>query len=364
MVARVVYIGGESCITPLGKTVGENFKSLFQGESAISIQSGAGFHKQDLYLSAFANKSYQFGFEELVIQSVEASLASVDKRIIESEKTIVLISSTKGDLLASVKYPFDSTLQSLKQKFLLKNDPFVVSSACISGVSSFNIAARYLTAGLYDHAVVVGCDVLSDFIIYGFQSLFAVSNEPCRPFDKSRSGVSLGEGSAAAIVSVSKDIFKETPLELLGGTISNDANHISGPSRTGEGLFRSVNRTLAKHPDVREEIGFISAHGTATLYNDEMESIAFSRLGFSEIPINSFKGYIGHTLGAAGVIEIVYTMQSLRNQKLIKSLGFEETGTSGEINVIRETQATEFSVALKTASGFGGCNASLLIRKV
>lgn len=364
MKTRVVYIGAESSVTPIGKSADDNFSAMAKGISAVRIRTEAGFHKQDLPLSAFEKKAYRLPFEELVMEAFDASLKGIDARILESERTIVLISSTKGELAVSITHPFRSTLRHLTGKYLLKNEPVVISNACISGVAACNIAARYLTQGYFDHAVVIGCDVLSDFVIYGFQSLFAISQDVCKPFDKNRSGVVLGEGSAAVVLSVERNIFKEHPLELLGGAISNDANHISGPSRTGEGLFRSVRKTLDKHAVNPAEIGFISAHGTATLYNDEMESIAFSRLDMSDIPLNSFKGYIGHTLGAAGVLEIAYTMQSLRKQLLIRTHGFQETGTSGKISVISETAPASFSLSLKTASGFGGCNAALLIRKI
>jgi 3-oxoacyl-[acyl-carrier-protein] synthase-1 len=364
MKERVVYIGAESCVTPLGNTVGTNFQSLLNGVSGIKLQPEVGFQQQAFPLSAFPTGTYRLPFEELVMESVANSLAGVDQKIVESERTILLISSTKGELALSVASPFISTVRHLTGKYLLKNEPLVVSSACISGVSALNMASRYLSAGYYDHAIVVGCDVLSDFVIYGFQSLFALSSECCRPFDKDRAGVNLGEGSAAVVLSVNKTIFKESSLELLGGAISNDANHISGPSRTGEGLYRCVKKTLDKHGLNNDDLGFISAHGTATLYNDEMESIAFSRLGLAGVPLNSFKGYIGHTLGAAGIIEVVFSMQSLRSQILIKSLGFDNQGTTGDIRVIKNNTTSHFSVVLKTASGFGGCNSSLLLRKI
>lgn len=361
---KVVYIGAESCVTPIGNTPDANFNALINGVSGIRLQPNAGFKEQTLPLSVFPKGTYKLPFEELVLKAVGDSLALVDARIAESDRTILLLSSTKGELAISIPHPFKSTVRHLTGKYLLKTEPIVISSACISGVSAINVASRYLKSGFYDHAIVVGCDVLSDFVVYGFQSLFAVSDEACRPFDKDRSGVSLGEGSAAVILSVDSTIYHEEPLELLAGAISNDANHISGPSRTGEGLYRCVRKTLDQHGVSVNDLGYISAHGTATLYNDEMESIAFSRLGLSAIPLNSYKAYIGHTLGAAGVIEIVYTMQSLRNQTLIQSLGFSVSGTSGELNVIRETTKTNFNMALKTASGFGGCNSCLLVRKI
>ncbi len=136
-----------------------------------------------------------------------------------------------------------------------------------------------------------------------------MSKYPCRPFDANRDGLSLGEGAGTIIVSKEK---KSDSIRLVCGSSANDANHISGPSRSGEGLFLAGGRVLQKN----QQIDFISAHGTATLYNDDMESHAITRLGLSDVPVNSFKGYFGHTLGAAGVIETILTKHSMINNTI------------------------------------------------
>jgi len=174
----------------------------------------------------------------------------------------------------------------------------------------------------------------------------------------------MGEASGSVFISKDKEFFKEKPLKLFAGVSTNDANHISGPSRTGEGLYRAIKKTQEKHNIATSEIDFISAHGTATNYNDEMESIAFSRLEMLNIPLNSLKGYYGHTLGAAGIIETVISMQTIRENVLIKSLGFTEQGTTHKMNIIEETKQQEIGCILKTASGFGGCNAALIIKSL
>ncbi len=153
-------------------------------------------------------------------------------------------------------------------------------------------------------------------------------------------------------------------MEYLAGASSNDANHISGPSRTGEGLFRVINKTLDRAKINRSEIDFVSAHGTGTLYNDEMESIALTRSELQSVPANSLKGFFGHTLGAAGVIETIVCMLSIQHQLVIESKGFDEVGTTQEIKIIDKTQSATVNTVLKTASGFGGGNAALIIRQV
>lgn len=360
----MVYIGAEEMITPLGVGAETNFYEMFNGHSGIALMPEAGFSRKDVYLAKIKGLAPLKAFESLIFEVLESFLAKNDSEIITNPRTLLLLSSTKGALFDDITDPFGIVLSDLSQRFNLANPPIVISNACISGVLAINAAGNYIKAGLYDHIVVIGCDVITDFIIYGFQSLFAVSEQPCAPFDMNRSGVTLGEGCGLVLISNSRNVFKEQPYQLLIGTSANDANHISGPSRTGEGLYRSVRKTLMQNGIQAKEIDFVSAHGTGTLFNDEMESIAFDRLGLSNVPMNSMKAYLGHTLGAAGVLETIISIQMLRNQILLKSLGFNESGTSIPLNLIEETTNAPIKTILKTASGFGGGNASLIIQEL
>ncbi len=149
-------------------------------------------------------------------------------------------------------------------------------------------------------------------------------------------------------------------MQIINGASANDANHISGPSRTGDGLFQAIKETMLNSsfkPDT------LNAHGTATPFNDEMESIAFERAGLNKVPLNSLKGYYGHTLGAAGVLETIITLEAAHDGKIIKSAGFSEIGVSGKVEIITEHKNANIKAILKTASGFGGCNAAALFAK-
>ena len=195
----------------------------------------------------------------------------------------------------------------------------------------------------------------------GFNSFKSLSNGPCRPFDKTRDGLSLGEGSGTVILTLSPSRSHPSHHVVAGeGFSTNDANHISGPSRTGEGLFIAIDSLLKKNFST---IDFISAHGTATPYNDEMESVALTRAGMQTVPVNSFKGYWGHTLGAAGIIETIMCLYSIRNNVLFNTKGYHEMGVSNPLSIIDGVINREIKSCLKIASGFGGCNAALLLRK-
>ena len=240
------------------------------------------------------------------------------------------------------------------------NPPIVVSNACISGVCAQIEAMRNLECGCFDYVVTVGCDVQSAFIVSGFQSFKALSPEPCKPFDANRCGLNLGD-AAATIIYTRKNTVDPNEWVACRGAIRNDANHISGPSRTGEGSFRALKVALG---DVDpNEIAFINAHGTATMYNDEMESVAIERAGLSQVPVNGLKGYYGHTMGAAGILETILSMYAIDEHNILATRGYETLGVTHPLVVSNQNQSTDKRMFIKLLSGFGGCNAALLFAK-
>ncbi len=359
-----VYIGAEAIVSPLGQTAASNMDQVLSGHSGITLQERIGWKESDVYAAILQGMSGKEKFEQLLEQSLGAAAEQWDPSLLSSEDTLLIISSTKGGIAGDITNPFQPVVSRLETRFSLRHRPLVISNACISGVVAVNTAARLLKAGLYKHVVVAGSDVVSDFVLYGFQSLYAVSDEPCRPFDRDRKGVSLGEAGGALVLSAERSSFAGEPFLYLGGAGANDANHISGPSRTGEGLVRAVSKAIGKAGIDSREIGFINAHGTGTNFNDEMESIAFGRLGLEHIPLNSLKGYWGHTLGAAGIIETAACLQMMRRGSLAASLGYRSQGTSVPLNVLTGNEAPETDIFLKTASGFGGGNAALIVKKI
>mgnify|MGYP006303133233 CR=1 FL=1 len=312
-------------------------------------------------------------FEKFILSSV-ANALSTSNIPIRSKDTILIVSTTKGniDLLESNKRSQFSeerkyiwnTADLVNDYFGFENEPIVMCNACISGVLAINTGRMLLEKGIYKHAVVVGADILSRFVISGFQSFQSLSPKPCRPFDKSRDGLSLGEGSSTMVLSTEHAFTnKKHQVSVIAGSGSNDANHISGPSRSGEGLIHDISKTLLEAGMQPEQIDFLSSHGTATDYNDEMEAKAFNWAGLNNVPVNSFKGYFGHTMGAAGVLESVLSVASMRGDMLFNSLGYDQHGVSIPLKIISGHKEIEMKHILKTASGFGGCNATLIFKK-
>lgn len=287
------------------------------------------------------------------------------------KRTGLIIATTKGNIDVLEKdSPFPESrayLGELGKKiaefFGFRNNAIVLSNACVSGILAVAIAKRYISNGMYDHVFIVSGDLVTPFTLSGFNSFQALSPEPCRPFDKDRTGINIGEAAASALVTGSTDKLAEEAVFIRGEGSCNDANHISGPSRTGEGLYRSIISASKQACIPAEDIDYISAHGTGTLYNDEMEVIAFNRLGLENTPVNSLKGYFGHTLGASGLLETIVGMHSLKRNMLYPSPGYEKCGVSQPIRVITETTPKEMRTFLKTASGFGGCNTAVIFQK-
>ncbi len=308
---------------------------------------------------------YLTPFEQMASFSVAKALSNLEDEL-DLSKTVFILSTTKGNIELLGQTPDARVLLHTSAGLIAKNNgisakPIVVSHACASGVIALQHGARLLQSGRYKHAIVTGADRFSKFVLSGFQSFQAISDEPCRPFDAARKGITLGEAAATVILSVNKT--QHCPGQLVSGATSNDANHISGPSRTGEELADAVTRALQIAAISPTKIDMISAHGTATLYNDEMEAKAFDIAGLLHSPVHSFKGYIGHTLGAAGVLESAMVLESLSHQSLIPSAGYADLGVPKAINVTKVMQAANINYALKTASGFGGCNAAIVWKR-
>jgi 3-oxoacyl-[acyl-carrier-protein] synthase-1 len=371
-----VYVVADNIVSPLGKTTADNFSALKTGETAVNQHADKAISDQTIFASLF-DKSENFyeedteqkytRFERLLIASVDGALQESSINI-RDEKTVLILSSTKGNISLletedntpelSARISLSASAKLIATHFGFKNQPVIISNACISGVLAIITGMRLLRAGQYENAVIVGADVISRFIVSGFQSFQALSKEVCKPFDQSRDGLNLGEGAGTIILSTNKKYGDN--IKVLGGSVSNDANHISGPSRTGEELAFAINSALKDAGKQVSDINFISAHGTATVFNDEMEANAITIAGLQNIPINSLKGNYGHTLGAAGLIESIISIQSLKEGLVLPTYGYQENGVTNAVNVCSSAIEIDADNFIKTASGFGGCNAAVI----
>ncbi len=236
-----------------------------------------------------------------------------------------------------------------------------VSAACISGLLALQQGASLILRGSADLVLVTGVDLLSHFVLAGFTTLKALDPEGCRPFDRGRVGLSLGEG-AGALVLVGDDSGAPNSVFVRGWGVSDDANHLTGPSRDGSGLAIAIGRALSKAGMSPEGIDYVHAHGTGTPYNDAMECRALRAVfGEGVPPFSSCKGMLGHTLGAAGILETILCVLALRRGILPGTPRLREPDPVA-LPVVTPRPATPLRSVLKVSCGFGGTNAAVVLQ--
>ncbi|MFH6960981.1 beta-ketoacyl synthase N-terminal-like domain-containing protein [Flavobacterium plurextorum] len=376
---KEIYITQTNCITPLGFDVEANIEAILRGDSGIQLHNDISLMPNPFYASIISDEKINSAFakistetkysrlEKIMILALEPIIKNAEVEF--KSKTAFILSTTKGNVTAlkdNTSHSFnnahlDVLAKNVADFFGFTTLPIVVSNACVSGILAVSVAKRMIQSELYDNVFVVAGDEVSEFVLSGFNAFQAMSDLPCKPYSKNRTGVSLGEATAAVLVSAEAQKAK---IKVIGDSSINDANHISGPSRTGEGLFRSIQNALKEAQIEAHKLDYISAHGTATPFNDEMEAIALNRLDLQNVPVNSLKGFYGHTLGASGLLETVIAIESTNKNMLFESKGFDEIGVTEAINVIEKNEEANIQYFLKTASGFGGCNTAVVFEKV
>ena len=365
----MVYVLADNIISPLGDTSEDNYQAVKAGKSAIRAYAPMTDGIPDGFMASLMSAD----FEELVFRSAGKAIEASGIHVAD-DRSVFILSSTKGAIeglgkAADENLYLGETAQRIATRLGFTTRPVVVCNACISGSAAMILASRLLQLGTYDHVVVCGADCPQRFIISGFQSLNAMSAEPCRPFDIERQGLNLGEAAATVVLSSRLPAGEQATNKsdkrvwTIGhGHIKNDAFHISAPSKTAEGLLEALQQTMEGVE--KDDLAFINAHGTATLFNDQMESIAIQRAALSDVPVNALKGYIGHSLGAAGVFETILCMKSVDDHTVLGTRGYEEMGVSGRVILSAEHSSTHKTGFIKMLSGFGGCNATLYAKSV
>lgn len=357
--------------SPLGLTTEENYAAVKRGETGLKRMDGClgvpghfcvGIFPEDrraaLHVDGFS------WFESLVLHSVKDALAcsAVDP---SSPRTIFILgTSTAGvEELGDVPEKDKNYLapgvavKKVADELGFVNAPITVSNACISGATAQMLADRLLTAGYYDTAVVCGVDVLSAFVLAGFDAFKALSPTECRPFDIERLGLNIGE--CAATVVLSKELHADTDAwYIIDGCLNSDAYHVSAPIPSGDGVCRAIKKILT--PERKSTLACVAAHGTATMFNDQMESKAIEGAGLGDILTTTVKPHYGHTFGASGIVESIILMCSLDDGIIPPTPGFEEMGVSGKIKICDHPAPTDKRAFIKLQSGFGSCNGAMI----
>ena len=381
-VKEMVYVIADSIYSPLGFSTKENMSRVSDNISAIKRVDNP-----DIYSVPF--NGAKIVKDAKIVRELSDSFTTLERRILFAvedaafscrasldtlvkENTRIVYATTKANIslikqsisgLPAELFPGESA-ERINSYLGLKRAPLVISNACISGINALITASRLIERGDCDNVIVIGADEMTKFVVSGFEAFHSISPTICRPYDASRDGLSLGEAVGVVILSRKKEYAKDNdPIVIEGGAVTNDANHLSAPSRTGDGLGMAMLNALEWGSTSASRVDFINAHGTSTSYNDEMESKAIHLASLRDVPVQSLKPYWGHTLGASGIIESIASFWQMRNSLLLGTKGYSELGVPMEIKVTSKDIPIELNRCLKSASGFGGCNAAIVFAR-
>ncbi|MFO1390568.1 beta-ketoacyl-[acyl-carrier-protein] synthase family protein [Cellvibrio sp.] len=251
-----------------------------------------------------------------------------------------------------------SLVDFVRAVFQTTGPAIAISTACSSSAKVFASAQRYIQAGLCDAAIVGGVDTLCLTTLYGFNALQLLSPTPCAPFDVNRAGISIGEAGGFAFLE--KDV-EEAPHYLLGYGESGDAYHMSSPHPEGEGAQLAMRAALARAGLSAADIHYINLHGTGTQANDSAESKAVHAVFGSQTPASSTKGWTGHTLGAAGIVEVALSLLAIEQSYIPGNLHLQNLDPVADLAIAREGKAKSLQRVLSNSFGFGGSNCSLVL---
>ncbi len=391
MPSPLLAISKYTLVNALGRGVDASFSRLKESQSGISrcdfenielqtwIGRAAGLEEEPIVdeLARFDCRNNRLALAALKMDNFMQAVAESKHRYGADRIGLFLGTSTSGIRQTEMAYEYAATHGKLPDDFdffcthnnysvvdfsrrilELQGPAYAISTACSSSAKVFAVAYRNIMAGLCDAAIVGGVDSLCGMTLYGFNSLELVSSQMCKPWDVDRDGISIGEAAGFALL----ERPEQSPdsVMLLGYGESSDAHHMSTPHPQGEGAVLAMQRALASAKMEASEVNYVNLHGTATKSNDKSEDNAVSKI-FDNTPCSSTKGWTGHTLGAAGITEAIFSCLSIENNFMPGTLNLKNKDPELNANVLLENQNREVNVAISNSFGFGGTNCSLAI---
>jgi 3-oxoacyl-[acyl-carrier-protein] synthase II len=367
-----VYIVKQTMATVLGDSLQATWQRLLAGHSGFG---GGAYPAVDRFGGAQAAR-----VSELLPADGENRVCALTRRVLEPLTPVpvdacVVWTGIKGNAefieagqAADMPWLAEHYRQWAVAMLGTGGGGFEINAACASSTVGIAIAAQKIAQGQHGCAVVCGGDVVTDFVVSGFSVLKALTPSRCRPFDLARDGMCIGDGAVAMLLAdarTARELGFERLAQVSGWGITNDANHITGPSADGAGLARAIVAALELAGVRPDEVQAFCAHGTGTVFNDGMELAAVETVfGARCLPVFSIKGAIGHTLGAAGGIDAAVCVHALAERRIPPTAGLEAPMPRAEGRVSRGEQAFNGQNILTSNSGFGGVNAALLLSAV
>jgi 3-oxoacyl-[acyl-carrier-protein] synthase II len=389
--SRRVAIVAAGIVSPLGFGLTETLQSLRQARDCVTPVTAFSVEKtrcktaaqiDDGRLLDKANRSRQSRRLHRASYMVMTALAELLERAREFEPEIAIVGTTSGGMSFGenfyrtlenggpcsaaliANYPPQKQIIDAMEKFGINAPAQVIANACASGTNAIGHAFNAIRTGRCQRILAGGYDALSELVFVGFDSLQAATPEKCRPFDSNRSGMVLGEGAALLALEEFESARRrgaEILGEIIGYGISTDNHHLTQPNPDGSGPRRAMEQALAQAQLEPNQVGYINAHGTATVLNDTAEGKAIAEL-FGAVPVSSTKSMMGHSLGAAGAIEAVVSLLALQHQFLPPNINFREAELSLNI-VANEARDAQFDCTISNSFGFGGTNATIVLRR-
>ncbi len=362
-------------VTALGDGLGTLWQGLLAGQSGIAP------------IKRFDCNNYLSGLgaciDGLATPTEGSLLDAVLDRVVNEMGEVppdcrLLVASTKGEIdrlenacRRGEKIPqavlFEPLLEKIARRFKLSGRGMNINAACASSTIALIKGASLIAGGHAEMVLVLGLDILSEFVFSGFSALQALSPDACRPFDCHRNGLTLGEAGVALLLMSEERARQsgEIPMGFVAGWgAANDAHHVTAPARDANGLILSIRQALKKADVGVDRVAAINAHGTGTVYNDAMELKAFKAIfGNGLPPVHGVKGSLGHCLGASGGVEIGIACRALQEQKIPGTIGCWEAEDEAQGMIGASAQSIDGEYLLCCNSGFGGVNGAVLLRK-
>lgn len=376
MTAERAVVVAADMVTPYGRGAEALWQGLGSGKSAIGeVTRFAAGQFPASTAGIIPGLSYHGG-ESLVVQMLRPLLRDASGIVPRDAKLILATTKGEIDLLEQAVLTgrgspdasrLDRLLRTAASLAGVEDEGVVISAACASSSAAVAHAAALIREGRTDCALIIACDAVTEFVYSGFAALMALDPHSARPFDRDRKGLSAGEAAAYALLMSAERARREgrTVLgSIAGWGLSDDANHMTGPSRTSEGLLLAIRKALRSAGLAADDIGGISAHGTGTVYNDAMEMRAFRAVfAGAPVPVYSVKGGIGHTLGAAGLVEIITALRALRERVVPPTVNLRDPDTDALGWVSGSSQPLDArGTALVTNAGFSGINTAVVVQ--
>jgi 3-oxoacyl-[acyl-carrier-protein] synthase II len=389
-----ITITGMGVISPIGQDVEAYWSSLVNGRCGISaierfstegmrVSSGGEIKTLRDQMGTITSPLPQCRASQFLILAASEALqmAHWHETSRTDQRLGIVIGSALGgigqaeslmerprDLHALTGAPYDGPTRNLAHWLRVTGPVMTISTACASGATSLGVAADLLRAGTATAVIAGGVDILCRFVMQGFNRMRSLTRDQVRPFDRRRNGLLLGEGAGIVVLERASTARQRgvQPLGfLLGHASCADGAHISAPDTAGRGLEHTVRLAMQNAGVVPEQIDFISAHGTGTPVNDRIETLVFKNvLGAraSAIPINSIKAHMGHTMGAAATLETIMCLLAWQHGQIPPTLNYGEPDPDCDLDYVpNQVRSARPRISLKTAAGFAGCNACLVL---